>query len=228
MIQRLLVFIVLLSSVSLAQPAAGPPGHPPLISVNGKGEFWVAPDQIEFSVHLASEDLQPQAAMAANQSLLDKLRHLLSNFSVETGTFQVTDVTLEHPYRNGSRLKTWEVSRDCAFTLANVKDKERLLMAFAGGSLGEVRSARATLKDPISVRAKARLQALQEAQKKAQVMASSLQQTVGKAYWIEEVTPEFWSNPSANIVTRAPGEDQASGLGMIKISATVRVAFLLH
>ncbi len=228
MIQRILALIFLLSLVCLAQPTAGPPGHPPLISVNGKGEFWVAPDQIEFSVHLVNEDLQPQAAMAANQSLLEKLRQLLADYAVESGSFQVTDVTLDHPYRNGDRQKTWEVSRDCAFTLANVKDKDRLLLAFAGGGLGEVRNARASLKDPISVRAKARLQALREAQKKAESMAASLQQTIGKAYWIEEVTPEFWSNPSANMVTRAPGEDQANGLGLIKISATVRVAFLLH
>lgn len=87
---------------------------------------------------------------------------------------------------------------------------------------------RASLKDPILLREKLRLQALQQAQKKAQAMASSLQQTIGKAYWIEEVTPEFWSNPAANVMTRASGEDTLTGLGQIHVQATVKAAFVLQ
>ena len=208
--------------------AAEPTGnHPPLISVTGKSERWSAPDQIEFTVHLASEDGDAGQAMARNQKLLDGLRGLLGKFRLEPGSFQVTDVSLARPYQNGVKRSTFEASRDCAFTLADVQQKDEVLLLFAQGDLGEVRSARAVLKNPIPIREQARLEALKEAQRKAQAMAASLQQTVGKAYWIEELSPELWSNPAANLVTRAPAEDGPSGLGMIRVQASVRASFLL-
>ncbi|MBT9585982.1 SIMPL domain-containing protein [bacterium] len=225
--QQICLILWTLCGWAWAQPAAGPPGHPPLISVTGKGEIWVAPDQIEFSVHLQGENADPEAAMASSQKLLEQLRRLLADYSLETGSFQVTDVSLERPFRNGVRQKVYEASRECSFTLANVKQKDSLLLAFARGDLGEVRSTRASLKNPIPLREKARLQALEEARRKAQLMAGCLQQNVGKAYWIEEVTPEFWSNPSSNIVTRSAPEDGGSGLGMVRVQATVKVAFAL-
>ena len=211
-----------------AQPVAGGVGHPPLISVLGKSEVWLAPDQIEFTVHLAAEDGDPGVAMARNQKQLDSLRALLAKAPLQPGSFQVTDVSLERPYANGVKKTTYEAARDCSFTLAQVQQKDELLLAFARGDLGEVRSARASLRDPIPVREKARLQALQEAQRKAQAMAGSLHQSIGKAYWIEEVTPEIWSNPASNMVSRSPGEDGPTGLGMIRVQATVRASFLLQ
>lgn len=208
-----------------AQPAGE---HPPLISVTGKSEIWSVPDQIEFSLHLACEDPDPGRAMEGSQKQVDGLRALLGQFKLEPGSFQVTDVSLQRPYQNGVKKSTFEASRECSFTLAEVKQKDQVLLTFARGELGEVRSARPGLKNPAPIREKARLEAVQEAQRKARAMASSLQQSIGRAYWLEEVTPELWSNPAANLVTRSPAEEGPSGLGLIKVQATVRASFLLQ
>jgi len=209
----------------MAEPAGD---HPPLISVTGKSEMWAAPDQIEFTVHLSCEDADAGQAMAQNHKLLDRLRGLVSKFKLEPGSFQVTDVSLTRPYQNGVKKATFDAARDCSFTLADVQQRDQVVLTFAQGDLGEIRSARPGLKNPIPLREKARLEAVQEAQRKARAMAGSLQQSIGKAYWVEEVTPEFWSNPAANMVTRTPGEDGPSGLGMIRVQATVRASFLLQ
>ncbi|MFN8606487.1 MAG: SIMPL domain-containing protein [Vulcanimicrobiota bacterium] len=209
--------------------AAEPTGdHPPLISVIGKSEIWTAPDQIEFNLHLSCEESDPGQAMERNQKLVDGLRALLGKFRVEPGSFQVSEVSLERPYQNGVKKATFEASRECTFKLDDVKQKDQVLLTFARGELGEVRGARPTLKNPIPLREKARLEALKEARNKAQAMAASLQQSIGKAYWIEEVTPEFWNSPAANMVSRAPAEESPSGLGMIRVQSTVRASFLLQ
>lgn len=219
-----LALAVVCRGTSLAEPAGN---HPPLISVTGKSERWLAPDQIEFTVHLASEDGDAGQAMDRNQRLLDGLRGLLGKFRLEPGSFQVTDVSLARPYQNGVKKSTFEASRDCSFVLADVQQKDEVLLTFARGDLGEVRSVRAGLKNPIPIREQARLEALKEAQRKAQAMAASLQQSIGKAYWIEELVPESWNSPSANLVSRSPAEDGPAGLGMIRVQASVRASFLL-
>ncbi len=213
-----------------AQPAvpAGGIGHPPLISVTGKSEIWVAPDQYEFSIVLVSERADAETAMKLNQEQLDRLRVLLAEFDIAGKDFRVADVRLEHPYRNGKRLPEYQVTRTCNFTLGQVSKKDSLLLSFTQSNIGEIQSVRASLRDPISLRERLRLQALQQARKKAQAMADSLQQSIGKAYWIEEITPEFWANPSANVMTRAPSEDGLSGAGQIHVQSTVKAAFLLQ
>lgn len=221
----LIAVLLLFTGVAPAQP----PGlQQPLIQVTGQGEFWVSPDQIEFRLRLASEHPQAEQAMQANQRQLEGLRELLKAFSLEAGSFQVSDVNLGHPYQNGSRRESFEASRECAFRLNQVEQKDSFLLAFSARNLGEIQSSRACLKNPLPWREKARLQALGEARRKAQAMAESLQQSIGKAYWIEEFNPDFWQNTSSNVVTRLSDADPTSGLGQIRISATVKVAFLLR
>ncbi len=224
----LLLLITVLPSVADPMGPAGGMGHPPLISVTGKSEIWVAPDQYEFSVVLVSERADAEAAMNANQDQLERLRALLTTYDIAGKDFQVSDVRLEHPYRNGTQRPEYQVSRSCHFTLGQISKKDSLLLSFTKGSIGEIQSVRASLKDPISLKEKLRLQALQQAQKKAQAMANSLQQSIGKAYWIEEITPDFWTSPSANVMSRAPSEEGLSGAGQIHVQATVKAAFLLQ
>lgn len=103
MLLRVLI-VSLLCSITLAAGYAdvSPPGsgvaHPPLISVTGKSEIWVAPDQYEFSVTLISVRPDAESAMKSNEELLERLRALLATFEVADRDFQVADVQLEHPY----------------------------------------------------------------------------------------------------------------------------------
>lgn len=218
----LILFLGWVSAPGLAQPL------PPLVTVTGKSEIRVAPDRMDFVVRLTSENLKAEAAVAANQAQLDKLRNLLKDYPLEQGSFSATDVDLSHPWRDGRALESFQAARSCSFSLTDVSRRERLLLAFAGGNLGEVSSVSPRLSAPVPYRTKARLQALEEARKKAYAMASALGQTIGNAYSIEEVN-EGWLNPvsNSNMVSNSSSDRDNNGLGQVEVSAIVKVAFLL-
>lgn len=232
-----MLFVSLMLLPSTAQPITidSPPTlprsaatTPSLITVHGKADLSVPPDQYVFNVKLSDEATDAESAMARNNQQLEALQRLLRQFEVPTSTFQVADVNLSHPYRDGRQLSSFEARREISFVLAQTAQKNPLLLEFAKKQIGEVTSVIPSLKDPVTIREKARILALQQAQKKAQAMAAALGQGIGKAYYIEESVPNFFQSPSSNIMVRSAEEPELSGKGQIHVSATVRVSFLLH
>ena len=220
----------------------------PVITVTGTAEVMVAPDEVVFSLDVTKTDKDLQTAKRLNDEAVGKVLELTRRFSVLPQNVKTDYISVEMKYeqiRNatkkiydedgdeiGTRIfKGYEVSKTVIVRLTDIARFEEFFGEVLKTGITEVNSVKFETSKLRENRDKARDLAMKAAQQKAEAMAASVSQRIGKAVKITEGntanqnynlnanSTSSYGTFSESVATFAPGA--------IKVEAQVTVSFLL-
>jgi uncharacterized protein YggE len=225
----------------------------PVITVMGSAEVMVAPDEVVFSLDITKRDKDLQIAKRQNDDAVAKVLDLAHRFSVLPQNIKTDYTSVNMKYEKiidakkkivdddgdevGTRIfRGYEVSKTVTVRLTDITRFEDFFAEVLKTGLSEVNSVKFETSKLRENKDKARDMAMKAAREKADAMAASIRQTIGKAVRITEgVIPNqtfnngFSANVSSvggNYVATEPVATFAPGA--IKIEAQVTVSFLLN
>jgi uncharacterized protein YggE len=224
----------------------------PVITVSGKAEIQVVPDEAILSLDFTKLDNNLQTAKKLNDESVGKILELTRRFGISSQDVTTTSISVDMKYESirdpknrvydedgdetGKKVfKGYEVSKTIIVRLRDITKFEDFFNETLKTGLTEVNSVSFETSKLREVKDKARDMAMKAAKEKAAAMAGSIGQTIGKAVKITEgtVSNQYYTNLSANSNVRASTVTVTENLatfspGTIKVEADVTVGFLLN
>ncbi|MDG2012682.1 MAG: SIMPL domain-containing protein [Pirellulaceae bacterium] len=243
---RTTLLFVLVAQASIV--AANEP-ELPTVSVTGTAEVRVLPDQAILRFSIDSRALALAAAVGDNDTKVTAVTQYLTQNKIEA-RFIRTDVIRIQPLfetpnksrqqsSNGAGANTsaeqkiqpigYSARRDISVTIKNLSQFEAIYRGLIERGVNEVNNVSFLSSELRKHREEARLMAVRAAKQKANVMASELGCKLAAVQSIRESGPSYrGSNMMTNRFADVPGGSEgAVASGMITISASVDIVFLL-
>lgn len=248
------VFFILLF-VCAAAVAAQEIDKMPSITVSGKAEIWVVPDEARLSLDFTKLDKDLQVAKRLNDESVAKILELTRRFAIAAQDVSTTSISVDMKYESirdpknriydedgdeiGKKIfKGYEVSKTIVVRLRDISKFEDFFNETLKTGLTEIDSVSFETSKLREVKDQARDMAMKAAKEKATAMAKSIGQNIGKAVKITEGTVSnqyYGSNISSNsnITLQRAASTVTENLatfspGTIKVEADVTVSFLLN
>lgn len=228
---------LILTAALLAGCTNPTPTSPHTITVFGTAVAQVPPDKFSMTVAIESRHLNSDGALAQAEAKLAVAEKLLVKFKVPDtdyvlGGTRVQLEELDEAQIKAKKRREFEAYSNIEVTLFDARQRDDLIRELVRQHVGEVTELGSDLKDPIAHRNEARLAAVRQARLKARAMASELGQALGKASSIEENQPDFGPiHSNSNFFSQANDANVLAsprrGLGLVPVSASVKVSFLL-
>jgi uncharacterized protein YggE len=235
-----LLFIVFLLSTSSSLFAQG---YDPrrTISVQGTAEVMMAPDQVEISMSVETNNMTLDKAREENDSKVSAILAMVKKMGVEDKYIQTDYMTVEPRYDqkygdNGQPservFEGYYMTKHMTITLRDVTKYEKLIAEALKLGTNYVNGASFEVSNSRKVKDQARLDAIKSAKEKATALAAELGQKVGKPLMINEGTNSYYPL-AANVRSEYKGtyqdnEVMSTAPGQIKIEAEVSVVFELE
>lgn len=227
----------------------------PTIHVTGIADIMVAPDEVIFSLDVTKRNKDMQVAKREADEALAKIIELTKRFGIAPEDVKTDYISVEMRYQSirdpknrifdedGDEIGTrvflgYDVSTTVIVRLKKLGRFEEFFGEVLRTGLSEIDSVRFESSKMIEERKMAREQAMKAAFEKASAMAAAIGQTIGKAIFISEGTPQNLSlsgvNSNSNSINFRSGPVTVSesvatfSPGAIKISSQVTVTFLLN
>ncbi len=246
--KKLLLLLATIAAAPLAFAQQQAP-QPPLVSTSGTAEIKVAPDlaDLQFEVEVRGPDLT--AARKQQGDRAAKVLAAIRALGVPEADLQAANISItpnftesRRDYAETAKVRFFSVSQVVAVTLRDVKKVPDAIAAGVGAGATEARLGALRTSQLRKHRDAARANAIKAAREKAAALAGELGVKIGKPYQIfEAMSYPSWggNNLSLSNTTQVQGTvvqqddgEAASGSafapGMISISATVHVSFLLE
>jgi|SRR6185369_16767627 len=215
---------------------------PPLITVSGRAEVRVQPDEVAFTLGVESVD---KDMLTAKKRTDDSVREVLSiarRNNVKPEDVQTSQISVQPKYntdeldydqRRGVKREFvgYQVSKTTVVLLRDISRFDTLLsdVLKAGVTrLGNVEFRNSKIRQH---RDQARAMAIKAAQEKAKLLAGEIGQSIGPAYSITESGENRYDNVSQNVAgvagRTAEESEGAIAPGSISVTAQVTVSFRL-
>ena len=222
---------ICLTSAALAQQQR----EPPLITVTGDAEVRVVPDEVVFDLTVQTLIRDLRLAKTQTDERLKKTLELTRKYKIAPADVQTDYVKLEPRYRGNDETRTlvgYSVRKDLVFTLRDASQAEELLSEVIEAGNTRINSISFRSSQLRKHRDQARSLAIKAAQEKATALAAEIGQKIGKAYSIEEESPNvrggmMTQNTFAVDGAEASASEGTLALGQIKVNARVTVRFFL-
>jgi uncharacterized protein YggE len=234
-VKALLNVIALLLALALPAAADDKP-EPRLITVTGEAEVLVVPDEVVFDLTVQNVNREMRLAKTQTDEQLKKLLELTRRYKIDPKDVQTDYIKLEPRYRGNDESRLfigYSVRKDLVFTLRDVSRAEDLLSEVLESGITRINGVRFQTSQLRKYRDQARALAIRAAQEKATALTAEIGQKIGKAYSIEEDSPNTglaYQNVSrsAGFVGDSASESEGTlSLGQIKVTARVTVRFEL-
>jgi uncharacterized protein YggE len=222
-----------LTSISVARQQQ--PREPPIITVTGEAEVRVVPDEVVFDLTVQTLNRDLKIAKAQTDERLKKTLELTRKYKIAPADVQTDYVRLEPRYRGNDETRTlvgYSVRKDLVFTLRDASQAEELLSEVIENGITRINSINFRSSQLRQHRDQARALAIKAAQEKAIALAAEIGQKIGKAYSIEEESPNVRAGMMNQNAFAVDGADASPSegtlaLGQIKVNARVTVRFFL-
>ncbi len=215
---------------------------PPLVTTTGNSEVKVVPDlaDLRFDIELRNTNLK--TALAQEAEKMSQLVAALKAAGIGERDLQTSQVTINPVYQqeNGTYAETakiafFSVSQTVGCTLRDIQKITAITTRAIDAGANRVSGVTLRTSRLRQYRDQARVMAVKAAKEKALALAGELGSKVGKPHSITEQSSEIptllLGNSFAQNVAAAPGDSGSNSAfepGIISISATVTVAFVLE
>lgn len=230
--KSLTVVVVLLLFAGLGVAEEKIPAR--VVRVVGTGEVRVPPDRAVVEVGVEKQAISAKTAKQLADAAARKLLASVRENGVEEKDVQTASLSLQphYDYRRGGRLSGFAAQQTLTITVRDLAKLDSLLESLIQAGGNRINSIEYETNDLRKYRDQARDMAVRAAREKAESLARSLGQGIGKAFSIEEV-PEsaYQSSALANTafeVNLSPRKSPSTAPGQNTISATVVVSFELN
>ena len=232
---------LVLASPTMASAADVP--APRLITVTGKADVHVNPDEVIITVGVESVNKDIAAAIAQNSERVKRLSELAVSFKIDRRYVQTAYLSVQpeyeeyppgNPARKKHELVGYTARRTMAMTLKDMPRFDEFLQALIKSGATSIQGVQFCTTSLRKYKDQARASAMTAAHEKAQGMAAAVGARIGKPSTIRE-DQDTWSVDNNSNYSQNGNESQNSGdsettatVGQIAISARVTVVFDLE
>lgn len=231
----LLVLTIALSATSVLAQSVN---DRPLITVVGQAEILVVPDEVAFNLRVVTTDKDLLAAQRKNDQTVRGVLALARQYEIPPNQVQTDHIKLTEEYTDEDVTKKppvflgYTVSKRVAIVLRDVSKVEQLLADIFKSGVTRIDEVEFRTTQIRKYKDQARALAIKAAQEKAIALAKEINQTIGKAYSIQEQGPNYSglanNTRSSGVLSGSYSDEESTiALGQISITARVVVSFEL-
>jgi uncharacterized protein len=200
----------------------------PTIQVNGEGSMWVEPDRARLFMRVS--EIRPSVAEAksAVDSTAMQIQKMLIEMGVEKSQINASQFSIRREDREDSKKPSarpqFHVSRQITVNLLEIARLDAVLDRSVALGINEIWQVDLYTSREAELKLEAMLLALQNARRKAEVMAIQIERPLGKVYMAEY---EFGGGgaPVYRLAMQDFGAAPEFARGTIRIEARVNVVF---
>ena len=237
LVGTVLVLATLFVGCVRAQEGAEPPRT---VRVTGESSVSVAPDRATVRFGIVSEGETAEAARNQNAQAAKRAMNAVRNLDVPEKKMRMESLRLQprreyNPETQKHEDKGYEATRQVVVELSDLEQLPRLVTRVVQQGANRVDGISYGLSDRSSVRNEALRKAARNAREKADLLATTLEATLGPVQQIDEQsfgfdqpTPRVGLQLAKTARDEAAPEPDAYAAGEIEVSATVQVTFVLR
>lgn len=199
----LLLFLLLNCTLFTSAQQQNDINNLPTITVTGTADIETAPDEVTFSLDVNKTDMNLQTAKRLSDETVGKILELTRRFDVKPQNVKTNAISVEMKYETirdpkkkiydedgdeiGKRVfKGYEISKTVIVKLTNIARFEEFFEEALKTGITEVGNVSFETSKYREMRVEAREMAMKAARDKAVAMTAAINQTVGKAIFIQE------------------------------------------
>lgn len=158
----------------------------PLVNVTGEGIIKVIPDGVAIKVRVETQGKEAQQVKAENDQSIDKVIKFLRSQGIDSKYVQTEYINLNKNYDYNSKTYNYNANQILTIQLKDLKMYEGVMTGLLNSGINRIDNVQFTSSKMESLRASARIKAIQNAKEKATAYAGALGQSIGKAVQISE------------------------------------------
>lgn len=201
----------------------------PSVTVTGEGVVYAMPDIVNISLSIENEGNDVKYLKQKNGESVAKVIQILSE-ELPLENFQTERVSLARHYDYNTKSYKYHISQGIKIKLEDLSKYETLMEAIFAAGVNQINNVSFDVKNREKFLREARSLAVNDAREKALFYAVSLEQNIGKALSVSELSSSFGVPRNADFMALAkesatPKETLA--VGTIAIEAKINVSFEL-
>ncbi len=207
----------------------------PHVTAYGTATIEVVPDEMHWSISIENSGSEIKTLANSHTDNVAAVLLYLRNGNIAEADIQTTHTQLRERWghKKGRRIKDGFIATTAInFKLTDVLKYQVIWQNLSGLQGVNIKNVSYDYSKRIEVQDKARIMAIQAAEKKARTMANTLKCDIGQPYAIEDLSshaPDIISNTEmsggARLMTKA--SPPSYSLGQIKIERRVKIVFYL-
>ena len=184
--------VVALAGVGRPETAGGAAKPAGGITVTGVGTVTSVPDDAEFSLGLQTKGATAREALAANSEKMDRVLASLRSAGVDKRDIKTQDISVSPSYAEEGRVDGYEARNSVSVKIHGLSHAGKVLDAASNAGANEVYGPSLSRSDQDELQAKALRDAVGEARKKAEALASAAGVELGP---VTAITEGFGGGP---------------------------------
>lgn len=227
----LLFALFLFSTMAYAQNDTNPV---PLITVIGESSVKVKPDEVTLNFGVETRNLDAKVAKTENDKLMSDILKYLKAQKIDPKNIQTDYLRLNSVYNHQlGKEEGFVATQMVSLKITDLSKYEEISSGLLTRGINQINSIEFTTSKLKEHEAEARNLAIKSAKEKATTMASQIDQSIGKAYYINEesfpVIPfQRYGAMKAMDMQESAGDGPTIAPGEIEIKGRVTVSFLLN
>lgn len=204
----------------------------PLVNVTGEGIVKVSPDGVDIRVRVETHGKEAQQVKAENDQSIDKVIKFLRTQGIDSKYVQTEYINLNKNYDYNSKTYNYNANQTLTIQLKDLKMYEGVMTGLLNSGINRIDNVQFTSSKMESLRAEARIKAIQNAKEKATAYAGALGQTIGKAVQISEQgsaapQPPMYKARMMSVEMDSSGGGETIAPGELTITTKIAVSFEL-
>lgn len=202
------------------------------IYASGTGHAAQAPDQASVSAGVVTEGTTAGEAMRKNAALMTSTFAALKKAGIEERNIQTSQMSLQPRYdyqnRQKPRITGYEVRNTVSAKSEDLEKVGPMLDALVEAGVNNINGVSFSIKDSKSAKDKARIDAIEAAQEKAEGMAKAAGVRLGKIMEIRESGGNY-QPPQPMMMARSMSADESTPIaaGEQTLSVTVNLTYAI-
>jgi len=204
-----------------------------VVEVTGSATIEVQPDIMVWDIRVQDDYDNLKSAVSNNESSVEKILEFLKSQGVKREKISTSGLRVNKNYTYyDSKVKKYTVTNYVWFSVNDINLYQKFADYFVSFDNVFINSTNLTASNEIETRKQARINALNAAKEKAEMMAAVFGKEIGDPLMIsEEPVYSYFSNTMNNVYTPGERTESDSGptfsRGMVTVTAKVKVTFLL-
>ncbi|MFD1508282.1 SIMPL domain-containing protein [Lacimonas salitolerans] len=223
--KRILICVLL----SLSPMVAWADDDDRLLTVTGTGEVARAPDMAVIRVGVGAEDADAATALASTSEAMTRMQARLAEVGVERRDIQTSQLSLEPVYEqtanSAPRIVGFQATNAVTVRVREISATGEVLGALVGDGANRIDGVTFALQDPRGVMDEARRLAIEDARRKADLLAEAAGVTLGPVRDIREVGGDGPPRPMMMSRMASESMDVPMAEGEVGLSASVSVVY---
>ena len=221
---RVLILMIALAGWSSSAFAQASSDQSTII-VRGTGAVEVVPDVADIVIGVRNEALSPAEAIDSNSEAMRRVVDDAKRAGVDARDIQTSMLNLTQ-FRDSSKVLKFAAANTVRIRLRDISRLGNVARTLVGSGANEMRGIRFSTADPTPHLDRARQQAVQDAKRRAEILAAAAGRRLDD---ILEITESTYDDPGIVSMGRAaaPGADIPTEPGQLALRASVQIKWRL-